>query len=408
MSEVSTQPTAPTAVVPPAGEAAPVSVAPPDNSTTPNTTNTTPTATQETPVPGTGSGVDLDKITDSHQLTELLESMNLTPEGPAEGTVAAPATATIPAVATPASPAAEATPAAPPVETSLTRPGELPRNIKVPIRDEVDLHVQTFIKDARLAGTPLSYAEAERLANEKLGRPALPAAAAPSQAAPAVEAAPAAPVASDGPQMSADLTAAYADYQKARNDFDPAAEVAALQKINSIHAVENAKAAAAQVHQDVEAQRQQQTAAQIFENQWTDSVASATRLFADAGNPDSALSQRAAEIQETYQRSEDPAMQAIYRSATSPLLFMQMAAGELGVLPSAAPAAAAPVVTSPTLSTSAPQPVPGRQPPMAALLSGGNTGNTATAPPGLNLSHINNSNDLDVAIEANAHLLVGV
>lgn len=383
MSEVLTQlPPANSGEALPAGAASSVSASPADNVTL---NNQTPAASLEKPVTGTGWGVDLDKVNDTESLAAAIEAMNLPPL-PDEN---APPEAQAPAAPAPAAPAPA--PAAPPVpaEEALTRPGELPRNIKMPVRDELDFRIATSVKEARLNGRELSYAEAETQARTALG---MVPAAAPAPAAPAPEASPApAPAPSSGSQeQSPDLTAAYEAYQQARESFNAAAEATALQEINRLNRMETMREILQMQQQSVTAQQQQEQ----FNQRWEQTLATAAAAYPDAANPESALSQRAAEIQQSYAASQDPAMRAIYSSPTSALLYYQLAAADLQVAPQAPPAAPAPVLKS------TPQPVPGRQPPMAALLAGGHAGNPAPAAPSFDPGRIQTSHDLDSLVES--------
>lgn len=372
MSEVLTQllPANPGEALP-AGAASSVSASPADNVTH---NNQTPAASLEGPANGTGWGVDLDKVNDSESLAAAIDAMNLPPLPEAQAPAPAPAPA----------------PAAP-VEEALTRPGEIPRNMKMPIRDELDFRVNSAIKEARLNGRELSFADAEAQARMALG---MVPAASPAPSAPAPEAVPAAapaPAPSSGPQeQSAELTAAYEQYQQARENFDPQAEALALQEINRLNRMETMREIAAQQQQTVTAQQQQEQ----FNQRWEQTLATAAAAYPDAANSESALSQRAAEIQQQYAASNDPAAQAIYNSPTSALLYYQLAAADLQVAPQAMPATPAPVLKS------TPQPVPGRQPPMAALLAGGQSGNPAPAAPSFDPGRILTSHELDSLVES--------
>ena len=320
---------------------------------------------------GTGCGVDLDKVTDSESLAAAIEAMNLPPLPDENAPPEAPAPA----------------PAAAPVEEALTRPGEMPRNIKMPVRDELDFRVASAIKDARLNGRELSFADAEAQARTALGM-----APAVSPAAPAPEATPAAAPSSTPAttqEQSSELTAAYEAYQNARENFDAEAEATALQEINRLNRLETMREIAQQQQQTITLQQQQEQ----FNQRWEQTLSIAATAYPDAANPESALSQRAAEYQQAYASSNDPAQQAIYNSPTSALLYYQLAASDLQQSPQAAPAPTA------LVHKSTPQPVPGRQPPMAALLAGGHAGNPAPAAPSFDPGRIQNSHELDILIE---------
>lgn len=369
MSEVLTQlPPANSGEALPAGAAPSVSASPADNVTL---NNQTPAASSEKPATGTGWGVDLDKVNDTESLAAAIEAMNLPPlpdeSAPPEAQAPAPAPAAT-------APAAEA----------LTRPGEMPRNIKMPVRDELDWRVASAIKDARLNGRELSFAEAEAQARTALGM--VPAASpALSATAPEATSVPASP-----PEQSTDLNAAYEQYQRARESFDAEAEATALQEINRLNRLETMREFTAMQQQNATAVQQQEQ----FNQRWEQTLATAATAYTDAANPDSALSQRAAEIQQSYAASQDPAQQAIYNSPTSALLYYQLAAADLQVAPQATPAAPAPPVHKST-----PQPVLGRQPPMAALLAGGQSGNPAPAAPSFDPGRIQTSHELDTLVE---------
>lgn len=370
MSEVLTQTPASSSEALPAGAATAVPVAPSGNNAL--STSNTPAATSETPVPGASWGVDFDKINDSESLALAIEGMNLPPlpdENAPE--VHAPEAAPSPAPA----------PAAP-SEDGLTRPGEMPRNIKLPVRDELDFQVATLIKEARLNGRELSFAQAETQALTALGRAPAPAPAPVEHQTPA----PAADVTPPAPgEQSPELAAAYDAYQTARSNFDADAEVTALRQINALERVESAKFVQNQQQEAITAQHQQQ----VFNSQWEANLQAAQRTYPDAANPESALTQRAAEIQQSYAASPDPAHQAIYNSPSSAMFYFQQAAAEMQVAPAA-----------PTLvQKSTPQPVPQNRPPMSALLAGGNAGNTAPAAPGFDPNRITNSHDLDALID---------
>jgi hypothetical protein len=368
MSVVSTQPPTAASEVLPAGQAPIVPVSQAGNNTHPNDNNSS--AVNETPVPGASWGVDLEGITDSESLNRAIEGMGL-PELPPEGTQTVP-TPTVPAQIAPA-------------EDALTRPGEMPRNLKMPIRDEVDWKVQSLIKDARLNNREMTYAQAEHQALAALGRaPVEPLQSIGHEPAPIVpESLP--------PAENADLDAAYADYQAARQAFDDEAEVNALRRINALER-DHGQAAIAATAQAAKAQQEAQT---DFDARWNDTVSTVQRVYADAANPESALSQRAAEIQQAYAASTDPSQLAIYHSPNSAMLYYQLAAMDLQVQPSPAPA---PIPSQ----KSTPQLVPGNRPPMSAYLAGGQPGNAAPAPPGFDLNRITDSHDLDALIEAQA------
>jgi hypothetical protein len=253
------------------------------------------------------------------------------------------------------------------------------------VRDELDFQVATLIKEARLNGRELSFAQAETQALTALGRAPAPAPAPVEYQTPA----PAADVTPPEPgEQSPELAAAYDAYQTARANFDADAEVTALRQINALERVESAKFVQQQQQDAVTAQHQQAE----FNAQWEANLQAATRTYADAANPESPLSQRAAEIQQSYAGSPDPAHQAIYRSPSSALFFYQQAAAEMQVAPAV-----------PTLvQKSTPQPAPQNRPPMSALLAGGHAGNAAPAAPGFDPNRITNSHDLESLIDGMA------
>lgn len=389
MPEVPTQTnTAAATVVHPDGQqpAAPVT---PTGDKAPSTNNSS--ATSETPDTGAGRGVDLVAgILNPEQLQEAIAKLEEMQDVPEDDDLETAPPATAPAAAAPqAAPAAAtttATPAAAPVEDGLTKPGELPRNFKMPIRDELDLQVYSAIKQARLDGKALTFSEAETAVRKKLGlEPSVPQADNDQPSGtPAV-----APANAPAQTTQTKLDEAYSRYQKARQDFDDVAEVAALQDINRLEREATFEVSRQAVVQTTEAEQKQIA----FDQQWQATVQRTHQIYPDSVNPESPLTQKAAEIQEQYGASDDPAMQAIYMSPTSPLLFFQMAAAELQVTPAS--------FASPAQPKSTPPPAPVTQaPPMSAILAGGHSSNNPVGQPGATfVDTIKDSHALDAAIE---------
>lgn len=355
-----------------------------------------PTASTETR-PGAGWGVNYEELKTPEDLTRAIELLDAdgTPSNEQPGQVEAPAAAPTPTEPTPA-----AAPAAPPADDEgLTQPGQLPRNFKVPTaEDPLTFHTGRLFKEARLGGNKkITLGEAEKMAAQFLGidlpgaTPAAPAAEGSPDAAPAASPSTTAPA-----SVQAKLDAAYADYQAARSNFDEVAEAKALREINELERQRTLEIQREQSQQEID-----QTAAEAqFLQEWNRSNAEAVRLYPDAGNPQSALAQRAAQMQEEYRDSGDPALQAIYESANSALFFYQRAAADLGIAPTPAAApAAAPVPSQqpPPRQQFTPQPVPRQAPPVQALLASA-PGTTNPAAPTFDVNAIQNTHDLEAMV----------
>jgi len=394
MTEVSTQTISqPAATVStPASPATPAASATPAADTTPSNNSNT-TATLETrPVTGWG-GDEIKTEQDLNRAIELLDD-----DGSPLDTGGAPANAPAPAAAVQTPVATAPAPAPAKVEggdddgDGLVVPGSRPRHYKVPISDDVTFHALRLKKQAELNNTPLSLGKAEEMARELLGLGAVapaPATTVPGEAA-QTPATSVATVAAVPTEISGKLEAAYQAYQEARMQLDEEAEAKALREINDL----NRQQTLIELRQQEVQIRQQDEAGQQFAQQWEASVKQGAAIYPDAANPQSALAIKAAELQELYGASQDPAQQAIYQSPTSPLFFYQQAAAALGVAPIVAQAPAA--VLNPA---SPPQPaiVPQR-PPVSALLSSP-TGTTTLAAPAFDPMSIRSIHQLEELVE---------
>jgi hypothetical protein len=403
MTEVHAQ-TSPTAesvkVSMPAGEAPNAVATPVTDNTNPNPTNSG--ATMETR-PGAGGGVDLETIGAS-DYERLIENMSLDAdddEAPAAAAEPAPPAqpAPQPATTTPAS--GEVQPAAAGDDgDGLLAPGKIPERYKVPTGDDPLLfHTLRFVKESRLAGGKLSAGEAEVMAKKFLG---LEPEAAPTSTAgnpPAGEAAqaaqPAVQPATAGGRLAAleqQLEEATSQFETAAQLLDSAGQAKAMREVNRLNR-EIAKATVEAQQAEAQAVVTQSEAQAAFERDWQASESTAHDLFAhvDAANPASAISQKAAEIQSRYAASSDPALQAVYSSPNSPLLYYNLAAKELGIVPGSTPAQPAP--TSPQKST--PPSVQRQVPVGAALIASSGGTQQPAAPTGPNLNAVQTSYDYE-------------
>jgi hypothetical protein len=387
MTEVPTQ----TAPAQPATVSTPVPAANPSVAASPVADNAHPNtqitgANLETQ-PGAGWGEVLEGIKTTHQLEDMIQLLDDDDE-PLDSTpvASAPAPAAAPApVATPAAPA----PKPDDDGDGLQVPGKLPTRYKVPVDSEVDFHAGILKKEASLSGKPISWSEAESLAKQKLGLSQAPApvpAAAPAGDEPAAPA-PAAPVS----ELDTAITAAYAEYESARAQLDEVAEAKALRTINDLNRQKTIQELRESSQQTVQAEEAQAT----FNAEFNANLQQAKSPYSNPADV-AALDQRASELQEQYAASEDPAMQAIYESPTSPLFFYQQAAAQLQIAPSAPSPVAPPVTPSPKPS---PQPVLGPRPPVNALLASNPGQQTLAAPPGFNVDSITNIHQLESLVE---------
>lgn len=393
MTEVPTQtaPAQPATVSTPVPAAQPSAAAPPvADSAHPNTQITG--ANLETQ-PGAGWGEDLKGITTTHQLEDMIELLDDDGSPLDSAPVAAPAPA---APSAPAQPAATAP--APKLDDDgdgLQVPGKLPSRFKVPVDSELDLEAGLIKKAASLAGKPIDWSEAEALAKKKLGiAPAPVPAAAPAGDEPAAPAgdepaapAPAAPVS----ELDSAIAEAYSVYEQARAQLDEVAEAKALRTINDLNRQKTIQEFRESSQQTVQAEEAQAT----FNAEFEANLQQAKSPYSNPADV-AALTQRASELQEQYAASEDPAMQAIYQSPTSPLFFYQQAAAQLQIAPSAPSPVAPPVTPSPKPS---PQPVLGPRPPVNALLASNPGQQTLAAPPGFNVDSITNIHQLESLVE---------
>ncbi len=361
MTEVQAQtpPAASDKVTMPAGEAPPVAATPVADNPNPNPTNTGATTEMQ---PGAGGGVDLETIGAS-DYERLIEHMSDEPDddAPPEGEV---------------KPVEQPKPALDDGE-GLLPPGKIPERYKVPTGDDpVLFHTLRFVKESRMAGGKLSAGEAEVMAKKFLGLETAPAAgeSAPAGDAVATTANPAPATASPATswtldELTAALEAAETRFEEAGEVIDGKGQAAALREINWLNR-EIAKATVEAQRAEAEALVRQSEAQVAFERDWAASESTAHDLFAHVGaaDPASAISLKAAEIQERYAASNDPALQAVYQSPNSPLLYYNLAAKELGIVPGVAPQGSGPAApTSPTKST--PPPVQRQVPVGAALLA---------------------------------------
>lgn len=262
----------------------------------------------------------------------------------------------------------------------------------MPISDEVTFHALRLKKQAELNGNPLTLTEAESMAKKLLGKADATPPANPAQTQEGAAVIPAeSPAQGTAPtELETQLAAAYEQYETARSLFDEKAEAEALKSINDLNRKLTLQELARMQDQQQRDQQQMTAAEQQFTQQWESSVAQATQLYPDAANPESALAMKAAEIQEAYASSQDPAMQAIYQSGNSPLFFFQQAAASLNLAP-AAP------VTTPPVSAPPPVVVPQR-PPVSALLASP-TGTTTPAALTFDPKSITSIHQLEALVE---------
>jgi hypothetical protein len=393
MTEVQAQTTTP----PPADTVQPVAGAPMTAAVPPTAVNTTPNpnnnpaATLETQA-GAGGGVDFEKM-DANAYERYVESL---PDDGAEVELqdSVPAATVVPAVSQPA----EVKPGAVEEhEEGILAPGKLPTRLKVPTDDELSFHTARFYKESRQGGGKMTFGEAETLAKQMLGIvDADPAESGEFGGA-------AQPAVVEQPEATgrlADLTqqleAATTAFEEAAEGFNAKDQAAALREINRLNR-EIAEAAGNAQREEAQAVTQQAAEQEAFLQQWQATEAQVHGMFAhvQAADPASPLHQRAAEIQASYRDSQDPAMQAIYNSPNSVLLYFTQAAAQLGVQPGVVPAAP----THPSSVKSTPPPVSRHVPVGAALLATQQGGSKPAAPGGFNLDAITNSHQLESLIE---------
>lgn len=264
----------------------------------------------------------------------------------------------------------------------------------MPISDDVTFHALRLKKQAELNNTPLSLGKAEEMAMQLLGLGAVtpaPATTVPGEAAQTpAPATSVATVAAVPTEISGKLEAAYLAYQEARGQLDEEAEAKALREINEL----NRQQTLIELRQQEAQTQQQDEASQQFAQQWEASIKQGAAIYPDSANPQSALALKAAELQEQYGASKDPAQQAIYQSPTSPLFFYQQAAAALGVAPIVAQAPAA--VLNPA---SPPQPaIVQQRPPVSALLASP-AGTTTQAAPAFDPMSIRSIHQLEELVE---------
>jgi len=399
MTEVlaQTPPQANAGAVLPADQAPPTATAAPAGDI-PTQTPNTPSATQTEMQPGAGGGVDLNSM-DAVSLESLISAMpgdedELEPVANPQP----PSPAVPPVQATVVPPAAAA--AQPVDDERMLPPGQLPSNIKIPIKDD-DLARQTAIlfKENRLKGGTMSLGEAEHLAKQVLGMPVETPVSSPAAAT--TETAPTSTGLKSSAELQAELQTLEAQFEEAGTQFDNTAQAQALRDINRVNR-EITQAMLRESQAEAQASVQMEAAQQVFLQQWEAGRDRAYAQFAhvDAANPASALHRRAVELQQAAQTSEDPGQQAIANSSQSALWFFTQAALEMNISPqtAAAPAPAAPAAIQPNSPKSTPPSAPPPQTPLGAhLLSGSPPGSTRPAAnAGLALvENISNPHDLE-------------
>ena len=404
--QTQTSPPSQTSEVMPAGQAPAVSAAPANNTPTPNPTNSG--ASTETQ-PGAGGGVDLEKL-DANSYEALIEQMKADDfdddddavTDPPQGVTTPANPPAAPAPAAPAAtPAAEATPGAGDDEP-MQPPGHIPNGLKVPTKDDpLAFHTLRLYKDSRLSGGKLSFTDAEGMARKLLGLPEPAAPSAPAEPAPAQEpAAPAAAASTTGKrseELVKQLEALESEFEQAASGLDSAEQGRLMRQMNKLNR-EIAQAEAEEVRQEAQESVQQVEAERQFLATWESNRERAYGMFAhaDAANPASALHQKAVEIKERYESSTDAGQQAISQSADSVLWFFNLAAQELGVMPGAVPAAAAPVAPAQSVqppAKSTPSSTPPQRPVGAALISGSPSG-TTQQPAAAGQDYVNRINEV--------------
>ena len=391
MTEVSTQTTnQPAATVStPASSATPAATATPAADTTPSNNSNTNATLETRPVTGWGG----DAIQNEQDLERAILLMD--DDGSPLDTGGAPAVTPAPAPAVQAPVVATPAKAEGEDDDGLVVPGSRPNHYKMPIGDDVTFHALRLKKQAHLAGTEMTLAKAEEMAMQLLGKnpvvapvPASTVTGETQQTTTA--AAPVATVPAVPMEISTKLESAYQAYQEARLQLDEEAEAKALREINDL----NRQQTLIELRQQEAQVRQQDEASQQFTQQWESSVKQGTAIYPDAANPQSALAIKAAELQEQYGASQDPAQKAIYQSPTSPLFFYQQAAAALGVVPVAAQAPAA--VLAPV---SPPQPAIVQQRPPVSVLLASTTGTTTLAAPTFDPMSIRSIHELESLVE---------
>ena len=360
--------------------------------TTPNPNNN-PAATLETQA-GAGGGVDFEKM-DANAYERYIESL---PDDGAEVELQD----SEPAAVIPASPAvsqpAEVKPGAVEEhEEGILAPGKLPSRLKIPTEDPLWFHTGRFHKEAWLQGRKLTPDEASAMAKQYLGI-VDKASAVSGEVEDAVQTEAAVQPAATGrlADLTQQLEAATTAFEEAAEGLNAKEQAAALREINRLNR-EIAEAAGNAQREEAQAVTQQAAEQEAFLQQWQATEAQVHGMFAhaQAADPASPLHQRAAEIQASYRDSQDPAMQAIYNSPNSVLLYFTQAAAQLGVQPGVVPAAP----TQPSSVKSTPPPVSRHVPVGAALLATQQGGSKPAAPGGFNLDTITNSHQLEAVIE---------
>ena len=413
MSEVLTQTPAETkpatteVLTPPAASVTPANptaagATPADGATSPNppihapSADTQPGGTAGSTVENLNSSEDLDAFIGMIQdgSVKLGEDLSETP----------PVPTTVPAVPSPqpsptgegAKPAtpetAPATPAAAlDPDDGLPAPGELPRNIKLQTKgDKLRFETLKIVKDHDTAGRTISFSAAETLAKQVLGftEPTAPG---------TTEAAPPSPTGEAAATPSSDLPATIAatnDRIKALNK-EKAAKAAAFD-FEGAADIENQITDLTEHREGLRhTEQQSQAAERTYAATWNDAANAAANQFKDhgAGDPDSALSIIAANVQSTWINANDPRLND---PATAPGLIYAEALQKLGrpTAPAAA-AAPAPVVVQPVSPV---QPASRSLTPAQALLSSSPAAGLPQQRSGPSLDRFTNAHDFDAAL----------
>lgn len=285
----------------------------------------------------------------------------------------APQAAAAPAAPAAAAPVPPATPSDGDHEEGILAPGKLPARLKVPTDDPLSFHTARLFKEGRMNGdSSMTMGKAEVLAKAILGiSDETPGSA---TAAPAASE-PTAPTSPTLDILNEALEAATLKFETAGEAFDAKRQGEALREINKLNR-QIAQATVDAQRMEAEAVTQQATAQEQFMQEWQATEAQVHGMFshANAADVNSPLHQKAAEIQAMCRDSQDPAMQAIYNSPKSVLLYFSQAAQELNIMPSGAPAVAAPIQPA---NKSTPPPVSRHVPVGAALLATPTGGNAA-------------------------------
>lgn len=314
------------------------------------------------------------------------------PAVPVGEQVVADSTAPAPVVEQPG----QSVPAVEDLDEGLPAPGQLPRALKLKTHgDALRFETMKIVKARDEAGVSVTFTEAESIARQALGLPAIETAA----AVPGASEVPASGQVSDGnevAEMPATVDEAIArikelnkqqGYLSANFRWDEATDVA--NQIVDLNAHLN----------KLSSQKNQAEQIKVsYDDQWIQASSAAVTEFAShgAGDSDSALSLIATAIQNDWVSRNDP---RLANPADAPRLIYQAALAKIN--PTAANAA--PVATAaPVQPVPAATPAPIVQPPFQraltpamALLSSSSGAAVPHGPVKLDLSKITNSNDLD-------------